>query len=376
MRILVTDALHPVTSDTMGRLRDTGVVTWIGGAWPGGSAVEPPPGLDTVEAVPDSDAPEYPHALLRLAVAHRVAVVMPWSDADARIVAGHRSAFAQAGVGLLCPPAVLVELGCDKWRTIAALRAAGLSVPRSRLVTDADQLADAAGELGYPTTDLVLKMRDLAGSRGIWAISTRPGLAADGPLPTLCLPAMAAQLRSRPGGWPEGLVVQELVTGTDVSIDLLARRGTLLAAACRTRRATSGGLCVSGEVFALDGALAAATEHLVVALGWDGIGNLQAIVDPDGRAVFYEINPRAAGSVGLSAAAGLDLLAGAVRAAAGFDPWPGHDRYVTIATRSSFRRHWSTQQWATTPCPVPSDDPDSSRPGPNLAAGRATGRRL
>ena len=143
----------------------------------------------------------------------------------------------------------------------------------------------------------------------------------------------------------DGLVLQEAINGTDVSIDLVARRGILLAGACRTRMATLGGLCVSGEVFPLADELAASVHHLMASLGWDSIANVQAIMDRAGRTVFYEINPRPAGSVGLTAGAGLDLLAGALRLADGTDPWPDRANYVTVAKRKAFRRHWSTQEW-------------------------------
>ena len=346
MRILVTDSLHPVTSETVCWLRRAGVASHLVGVWPGGSPVMAPPGLDAIEAVSDSSSPGYWRAVLAAALAHRVDVVMPWSDADAKALAGHVSAFAASGVGILCPPAELVALACDKWRTIGALEAAGLPVPRSRLVTDADQLTDTAQGLGYPTADLILKVRDLAGSRGVWTISARSELAAGGPLPAVCLEAMAAQLRSmRHDECPDGLVLQETIIGTDISVDVVARRGTLLAGACRTRKATLGGLCISGEVFPLDGDLAASVQRLVSTLEWDGIANLQAVVDRAGRAVFYEINPRTAGSVGLTAGAGLDLLAGALRLASGSDPWPGQAGCLTVTERVAFRRHWSTQQW-------------------------------
>lgn len=347
MRILVTDSMHPVTSETVCQLRRAGAVSHVVGVWSGESPVTPPPGLDAVEVVPDSRTPGYWRAVLAVAVAHRVDVVMPWTDADANALAGHMGAFVASDVGMLCPPAAMVALACDKWRTIGALKAAGLSVPRSCLVTDANQLSEAAHDLGYPTNDLILKVRDLAGSRGIWLISAQAGLTAGGPLPVVCLEAMAAQLRSMPrDGYRDGLVLEETITGLDVSVDVVARKGTLLAGACRTRKATLGGLCVSGEVFPLNGDLAADVQKLVEILEWDSLANLQAVMNRAGQAVFYEVNPRAAGSVGLTAGAGLDLLAGALRLACGIDPWPNQVGFVTVTERMAFRRHWSTQEWA------------------------------
>lgn len=43
------------------------------------------------------------------------------------------------------------------------------------------------------------------------------------------------------------------------------------------------------------------------ALQWDGLGNIQMMRRPEGDSVVYEINPRAAGSIGLTWHAGFDF---------------------------------------------------------------------
>ena len=77
-------------------------------------------------------------------------------------------------------------------------------------------------------------------------------------------------------------------------------------------------------------------------LSWDGIANIQAILTELGDPLFYEINPRAAGSVGVSALAGFDLLAGAIRLTIGLEPWPGVSGLGSVHETVAFRRQWST----------------------------------
>jgi hypothetical protein len=92
--------------------------------------------------------------------------------------------------------------------------------------------------------------------------------------------------------------------------------------------------------------LADSVRLLVDKLQWTGIANIQAIVDSSREPAFYEINPRAAGSVGLNALADFDLLGGALEwAATGTSPWStaGHGSPATVPHRVTFRRHWSTE---------------------------------
>ncbi|MGH3630667.1 MAG: ATP-grasp domain-containing protein [Sciscionella sp.] len=299
-----------------------------------------PPGVDVVRAVPPSGNPRFPAAVREVAVAAGVDVVLPWSDRDALAIAPAADIFASAGVAVVCPRSELVELACDKWATLRRLADLGVTMPNSRLAHSGEQLRAAAVTLGYPKTSLIVKPRGLSGGQGVWIVRADADPTRTAPRPQVPLAAMMALLDACPVNDAAGFVVQQEVHGSDVSVDLLARDGELLAAVARTREATLGGLSVQGTAGPLDASLASVIGRLVSGLGWSSLANVQLVLSEDGP-VVYEINARASGSIGIAALGGLDLLWWAIRQARG-EPLP---RGGTLLAPLRFRRYWSDQWW-------------------------------
>ncbi len=349
MRLLVTDAAHAVAAETIVNLRSRHPVDYVLGTAP--CVALPPnsvPGFDRIEFVRGPGTDSYWSEIAELARTHRIDVVLPWSDGDVLALAPHRDYFTTAGIVLVCPDAALIDFACDKWRTMAALRQAGLPIPASCLVHGPDDLVAAAHDLGYPDHDLVVKPRSYAGSMGIWAISKRSGLLQHGALPTLTLGAIAELCATADDiAWPEGLILQRLMIGSDVSVDVFALDGLLVAGGCRSRRLTTGGLCIGGTVYPLTGALRDTIRSLIAALTWTGVANIQLIIGTSGAQAVYEINPRLSGSIDVNALGGLDLLGGVIEyAQTARSPWDGeHGSLTTITKPVSFLRHWVTHSW-------------------------------
>lgn len=87
---------------------------------------------------------------------------------------------------------------------------------------------------------------------------------------------------------------------------------------------------------------------LVDGLGWSGLANVQLVVREDHPPTVYEINARAAGSIGITAHAGVDLLAASIQMAmVGTLGEPLE--MVTVNQAVAFRRHWHDQVWPTEP---------------------------
>ena len=349
VRLLVTDAAHAVAAETIVNLPSRYPVDYVLGTAP---CVALPtnslPGFDRIEFVRGPGPDGYWGEIAELARTYRIDVVLPWSDGDALALAPHRDYFTTAGTVLVCPDAALIKFACDKWRTMAALRQAGLPVPASRLVHGPDDLVAAAHDLGYPDHDLVVKPRSRAGSMGIWAISKRSGLLQQGALPTLTLGAIAELCTAADDiAWPEGLILQRRMIGGDVSVDVFALDGRVVAGGCRSRKLTMAGLCVGGKVYPLTGALRETISSLIAALMWTGVANIQLIIGTSGAQTVYEINPRLSGSIDVNTLGGLDLLGGLIEyARTARLPWDGeHGSLTTIIKPVSFLRHWVTHSW-------------------------------
>jgi predicted ATP-grasp superfamily ATP-dependent carboligase len=296
-----------------------------------------PPGVDTVIEVPPVDSITFGEAIERVVATHAISAVLPWTDRDALALSGLVGRLH--GAVVVCPRRELVELACDKWASAIRLDELGVAVPRSRRVSSGADLRSAADELGYPARSLVLKPRSLSGARGVWSLRADADPFAAGPFPQATVEAMAVAVDGRGGGRSTPLVLQEEVEGDDVSVDVLAVAGSLRMAVARTRTATLGGLCVEGMVRPPSGAERRAIEKIVVGLDWSSLANIQLKAGRSGP-VVYEVNARAAGSIGISARAGVDLLAAAIDHAHGVPAGAWADVLPT-----GFRRHWHEQCW-------------------------------
>jgi hypothetical protein len=342
LRLLITDPFHPVSAATLMALRRTCARAVISAVAPDAGSRLAPPGIDRVYAVPAPSEPGFAEAVRDAAIAAGADVVLPWSDRDALALAASLDTLTSAGIAAVCPPQSLVELACDKWATLSKLADLGVPVPDSRLVCSGDDLYAAAAVLGYPSTSLVVKPRGLAGGQGVWMIREDADPTRTNPRPQVPLPAMAVMLDAGHLHDTAGFIVQPELHGGDVSVDVLARDGALLASVARTREATLGGLSVQGSAGPLNAALAPMIERLVAGLGWSSLANVQLVVGADGP-VVYEINARASGSIGIAALGGLDLLWCAIREARGEPLPPG----AQLHTPLRFRRYWADQWWPT-----------------------------
>lgn len=340
LRLLITDPFHPVSAATLMALRRTCAEATIAAVAADTGSRVTPPGLDRVHAVPAPFEPGFAEAVRNAALVAGADVVLPWSDRDALALVASLDVFTAAGVAVVCPPRELLEMACDKWATLRRLADLGVPVPQSQLVCSGDELRTAATALGYPAVGLVVKPRGLAGGQGVWMVREDADPTRTTPRPQVPLAAMAVMLDTVPAGSGAGFVVQPELHGTDVSVDVLARHGELLAGVARTREATLGGLSVQGAAGPLDGALASTIERLVAGLGWSSLANVQLVVGASGP-IVYEINARASGSIGIAALGGLDLLWCAIRQVRG-EPLPS-----TLQLREPlrFRRYWADQSW-------------------------------
>jgi len=99
---------------------------------------------------------------------------------------------------------------------------------------------------------------------------------------------------------------------------------------------------MQGLVSPLTAGLQDVVRAVVAGLGWSSLANVQLVMGVGGPTV-YEINPRAAGSIGLNSYAGVDLLSAAIHLArTGTAPENLGD---SVAETVRFRRYWLDQWW-------------------------------
>ncbi|TDE28625.1 ATP-grasp domain-containing protein [Actinomadura sp. 6K520] len=252
------------------------------------------------------DGPAMAEEALRLAGREPVDGVLCWDEARILPTAHVTEALGLPGGG----PETILRVR-DKGRTRAALDAAGVPQPRSAPVTTLDEALRAAEDIGYP---VVLKPRGLAASLGVVRVKDAGELRDRF---TFSLSAKAPD----PVGldMPTPLLVEECVTGEEISVDAVVRHGEVTA--LYVGRKVVGyppymeevGHVVAGDDPLLsDGVLLDALQSAHTALGFrDGWTHTEFILTADGPKLI-EVNGRLGG----------DMIPYLGRLATGIDP--GH----------------------------------------------------
>jgi len=119
---------------------------------------------------------------------------------------------------------------------------------------------------------------------------------------------VARFLRAREFAPP--MLLQEYCAGAGVGIEMLLHHGECLAAFQHRRIKEfpyTGGISVTAIAEAVNQKLLDSSLALLRALRWEGVAMVEYKVNPDGRAVFMEVNGRYWGTISLPIAAGIDF---------------------------------------------------------------------
>ena len=244
---------------------------------------------DAFHRVPPGSDPGFADAVLAVARAEGASAVLPQSSFDLPGLAAAKDRFAAEGTAVLVASPEAVARANDKADSYAMLDAIGVRGPAWRRVQGIEAATQAAHELGYPDRELALKPVFSSGSRGFRILSAsadrreqllrnRPGVAE-----AMRLEDLLEMLG--PGDDTE-LLVMELATGKERTIDGIAANGQVLLGHPKTREAMRAGLAMYFETLDDPGLLEIAAK-IVAELDLDHFFNIQLV----GEHVI-EINPR------------------------------------------------------------------------------------
>jgi carbamoyl-phosphate synthase large subunit len=218
----------------------------------------------------------------------RVDVVLPQSSFDLAGLAEHRERFAAAGAPVIVSSPDTIHRSNDKAETYALLQRLGLPGPDFRRVVGARAVAEAARELGYPGRAVCFKPVFSSGSRGFRildpTVDRAHQLLHERPGSVAMRLEEAVELLPDEGG-PD-LLVMELATGGERTIDGIADGRRVLLGHPKTREAMRAGLAMY-FVTLDDPALMRLADALVAELAIEGFFNIQLVGE-----LVIEINPR------------------------------------------------------------------------------------
>ncbi len=239
---------------------------------------------DAFQLVPPGADPGYADAILELVEREHVDVVLPQSSHDLPHLAAARGRFP---VPVLVSGPETVRRSNDKAETYELLHRIGVRAPEFRRVTGAAGVEAAARELGYPDRPVCFKPVFSSGSRGFRVLDPtvdrahqllyeRPG-------------AVAMRLEEAVELLPvDGvdLLVMELATGGERTIDGIADGTKIVLGHPKTREAMRAGLAMFFETLD-DPALMETAGKIVEELEIEWFFNIQLVGD-----FVIEVNPR------------------------------------------------------------------------------------
>jgi carbamoyl-phosphate synthase large subunit len=242
---------------------------------------------DAFHVVPPGADPGFADAMLEVCRREGAAAVLPQSSFDLLGLAEAKERFE--GIAVLVSSPDAIRRSNDKAESYALLQRIGVKAPDWRRVRGAGAAAEAARELGYPDRDVCFKPVFSSGSRGFRVLSAsadrqeqlltnRPGVAAAMQLDEL------TELLPDTGG-PE-LLVMELATGKERTIDGIASGGRVVLGHAKTREAVRAGLAMYFETLD-DPQLMDVAARIVAELALDHLFNIQLVGE-----YVIEINPR------------------------------------------------------------------------------------
>ncbi len=241
---------------------------------------------DAFHLVPPGSDPDFANAMLDVVQEEGVDAILPQSSFDLLGLAESKARFEGVAVMVSSPEAV--RRSNDKAETYALLDEIGVPGPKWRRVIGGEAVAGAARELGYPEQDVATKPAFSSGSRGFRILSA----AADRREQLLTnRPGVAEALRLEElvdllGDDETPLLVMELASGLERTIDGIAEGGRIVLGHPKTRESMRAGLAMY-FVTLDDDWLTEQAAKIVEALTLDHFFNIQLVGDK-----VIEINPR------------------------------------------------------------------------------------
>ena len=270
---------------------------------------------DRAIVVPPTTHPGYARHVFKLCREHEVGLICSLFDLDLAVLGTARPDFIAAGIAAAISPSAVVATCFDKWQTYQFALSHRVSAPRTYLsVGDALDAVTARKE-SFP---LVVKPRWGTGSIAVEVAYDERDLqaVAHHVREVTSHSYLEPVHRCAAGG---GVLVQELVSGTEYGVDIVNDLGGEFA--CCFVKEKQG--MRSGETDAAvtveDGEIAAMGERIARALRH--VGPLDADVIRDGeRVCLLELNPRFGGHYPFSHLAGANIPAALIAWAEGMKP--------------------------------------------------------
>jgi len=255
------------------------------------------PGLyfgDRHYIAPLTTDPGYIPLIKSICAGENIGLLIPTIDDELPIFGRHRHEFEKSGVRVAVSDESTGRVCNDKHASYLFFKERGIPFARTWLPGEIDR-----EKLKYP---LFLKPRCGRGSVGAFQIKNRREL-------DFFL------------GYVDDAVIQEFLTGTEYTIDVLADfDGRVISVVPRERMVVRSGVSDRGRTYRHSGLIKLAVDTAET-LELRGAANIQVKLEGD-DAVIFEVNPRFSGGIPLTIAAGADFPGWLIEMCSGRGPEP------------------------------------------------------
>lgn len=269
--------------------------------------------VDKFYKSPLSNDEEYISFLVDLCQKESIDVILSTSIENVSIpVLENYDKFLEINTKILSCDLEVLKIANDKSKMLTKLKY--LDVPQARffIPKNVQEFKDCVYDLGYPEKNVVVKPVSLSGSRGFRIVSKKPSISNFSDI--MKKPDIDPYIRLkdyydvlvRENNFPD-LLVMEYLPGQDYSVYVYAKEGVAKSVVPMKRLKPKPGVSLISQV-RLDEKIISMSKKIVKHFNLNHSVNLQMKMSSSGEPMLYEINPRIAGTISLTAAANSDHL--------------------------------------------------------------------
>ncbi|MEW6096230.1 MAG: ATP-grasp domain-containing protein [bacterium] len=236
--------------------------------------------------IPKAEEPGYIPTLLKICKKEKVNAILPAVDEELVVLANHKDELEKKGIFVVVARKEVVETCFDKFKTYNFFIQNNIPTPITF-----DALKVNLDKTTYPK---IIKPRFGRGQHDVYKINNRKELK------------FFREYVKKP-------LLQDYIEGQEYTIDILADfNSKVICVVPRKRLEVESGISTKG-ITTYKKEIIDSCIDIVKKLGIIGPANIQCFMDKNNKLLFTEINPRLAGGVALSVAAGSNILLNLVK---------------------------------------------------------------
>jgi len=264
---------------------------------------------DSFTQIPRASSPEYLDCLLQVCKAQQAVLLIPVVDEELVIIAGAAGRFQELGCRVACSPESTVRTCLDKYQCMELLSSHRVQTPHTRWASS----IQSSDEIRFPAFAKPNRGRSSINALRVDSLEELQILQSKVP----------------------DLIVQELICGTEYTIDVMCNfEGRPFAVVPRQRIEIKSGITYKGRSLHCE-QLTEIAVKITSTLQFAGPLNFQCIDGPQGMSCI-EVNPRFSGTLPLTVESGVNGPLWLLRLLDGQQPPPGILPFQPV----SMTRYW------------------------------------